>query len=248
MFKIGATYTKKEIYHILNVPKELQRGAWDTGYRKYENDVFIFSNIGVAGRTGHDYDNYWNGDELVWYGKSQSRLNHQSIQELLYPSGNVYLFTRKGDRDPFVFEGCGVAKDFEDTRPVKITWSLRYNEQVNPVILAEELVTPDFYYEGACKLIKVNKYERNIAARRECLEFHGTSCKCCGFNFESVYGELGKDFIHVHHVKPLSEVKEEYIVDPIKDLIPLCPNCHAMVHRKVPALSVQELRERLSIH
>lgn len=245
MFKVGNTYTKNDIYQILNVPRELQRGAWDTGYRRYENDMFIFSNIGVPGRTGHNYDNHWDGDELVWYGKTQSKLSHQSIQDLINPTGHVHIFTRKGDRDPFLFEGNGVAKHYEDVTPVKIVWELGGGDLKSPVSLAEELTGPNFYSEGAYKTIKVNKFERNIQARRECLKFHGTACKCCGFNFESVYGDLGKDFIHVHHIKPLSEIKEEYVVDPINDLIPVCPNCHAMIHRKIPALTISEVKKVL---
>lgn len=51
-------------------------------------------------------------------------------------------------------------------------------------------------------------------------------------NFEKFYGKLGKHFIHVHHIIPLKDINEEYIVNPIKDLIPVCPNCHAMLHTK----------------
>jgi 5-methylcytosine-specific restriction enzyme A len=68
----------------------------------------------------------------------------------------------------------------------------------------------------------------------------------CGFNFEETWGELGKDFIHVHHLKEISSVGEEYEVDPINDLIPVCPNCHAMLHHRRPALSVGELQSYLS--
>ncbi|MEG0771017.1 MAG: HNH endonuclease, partial [Clostridia bacterium] len=62
-----------------------------------------------------------------------------------------------------------------------------------------------------------------------------------------IYGEIGKDFIHVHHLKPLNEIGEEYIVNPVNDLIPVCPNCHAMLHRKINAkyLSVEELKSLL---
>lgn len=51
-------------------------------------------------------------------------------------------------------------------------------------------------------------------------------------SFDETYGMFAKDFIHVHHIKPLSEINEEYEVDPINDLIPVCPNCHAMLHRQ----------------
>ena len=67
----------------------------------------------------------------------------------------------------------------------------------------------------------------------------------CGFNFEDVYGDIGKEFIHVHHVKPLSEIGAKYEIDPIQDLCPICPNCHAMIHRENPSLTIDQLRRQL---
>lgn len=87
------------------------------------------------------------------------------------------------------------------------------------------------YYEGAIKKITVNAYERDSAARQKCLDEYGCKCLICHFDFEKKYGERGKGFIHVHHIVPLSEVKKGYEVKPLDDLIPVCPNCHAMLHR-----------------
>lgn len=105
--------------------------------------------------------------------------------------------------------------------------------------IVEEIV---IYKEGSIKQITVNAYERNDKARRACLLHHGYTCHCCGFNFERIYGDLGKNYIHVHHKKALYEIKEEYILDPISDLVPVCANCHAMIHRKNPPLTVDELK------
>lgn len=85
--------------------------------------------------------------------------------------------------------------------------------------------------EGALKTVYVSRYERNPIARRRCIEAMGCSCSVCGFNFEEIYGSVGKGFIEVHHLIPLSEIKENYIVDPKRDLIPVCSNCHSMLHR-----------------
>ncbi|WP_338147063.1 HNH endonuclease [Pantoea stewartii] len=74
------------------------------------------------------------------------------------------------------------------------------------------------------------------------MDHHGTACECCGFDFEKVYGENGKGFIHVHHIKPLHTVDDNYVVNPITDLIPLCPNCHEMVHRGSEIQSVENLK------
>lgn len=110
--------------------------------------------------------------------------------------------------------------------------------------IPEEVVSSpaDPIFEGAKRTITVNSYERNSTARRICIGHYGATCVICDFKFEDVYGELGRGYIHVHHVVPLSEIDAEYIVDPIQDLRPVCPNCHAMIHRKVPAHTIEGIR------
>ena len=109
--------------------------------------------------------------------------------------------------------------------------------------LPSEVVAPARYIEGALRTISVNAYERNPTARRACTNHWGLDCAICGFNFGAVYGELGEGFIHVHHLRDLATIGEEYEVDPIADLQPVCPNCHAMLHRTVPAMSPKSLKE-----
>ena len=109
----------------------------------------------------------------------------------------------------------------------------------------EVLEDDQVYYEGSVTTVKVNKYERNQEARRKCIEIHGCQCKICGFNFEKTYGEAGKGLIHVHHVVPISSIKEEYQIDYEKDLIPVCPNCHAMIHRKKDPYTCEEIKKML---
>lgn len=99
------------------------------------------------------------------------------------------------------------------------------------------------YYEGKVTEVKHNTYERNPFARRKCLEYYGYKCKICNFDFEKTYGNVGYKFIHVHHITPISNIGKEILVDPIKDLIPICPNCHAMVHRSNPPISIEEMKE-----
>lgn len=101
--------------------------------------------------------------------------------------------------------------------------------------------------EGALRLHVSSQYERNPAARSACIQHYGTICFICKFSFESVYGELGRGFIHVHHLVPLSSIGETYRIDPIKDLRPVCPNCHAMLHRRDPPISIDELRDLLHL-
>lgn len=98
-------------------------------------------------------------------------------------------------------------------------------------------------YEGIQTDVTQTKYERNPEARRKCIEHFGAKCSVCLFNFAEVYGDIGDDFIHVHHINPISSTDKEYKVNPIEDLIPLCPNCHAMVHKKIPPYTVEQLRK-----
>jgi hypothetical protein len=94
-------------------------------------------------------------------------------------------------------------------------------------------------FEGTKKQIIVNAYERSS---QECINEYGYKCAICEFDFEEKYGEIGKNFIHVHHIKPLSEIDEKYKINPIEDLRPVCPNCHAMLHKRKPAYSIKEIK------
>jgi 5-methylcytosine-specific restriction protein A len=111
-----------------------------------------------------------------------------------------------------------------------------------PIRQPEELTGGDTYNEGANQRVTVNRYERNPQARARAIEIHGTDCIVCGFNFESTYGERGRDYIHVHHLLEVSNLPEDYSVDPAKDLVPVCANCHSMIHRNKPALTPEEVR------
>ena len=113
--------------------------------------------------------------------------------------------------------------------------------KVNP----EEIADGTRYIEGAVRKVSVNAYERSRSARRKCIEYYGCDCTVCGMNFEREYGSIGEGFIHVHHLTPLIEIGEPYEVDPIKDLRPVCPNCHAMLHRRTPSYSIEELKSIL---
>lgn len=104
------------------------------------------------------------------------------------------------------------------------------------------------FTEGGRRKVMVNAYERNPAARAACLAKYGTRCAVCGISFEEQYGPIGKGFIHVHHKKPLAARRGEYKLDPKKDLAPVCPNCHAMLHTQDPPLGIDELKTILAQH
>ena len=126
-----------------------------------------------------------------------------------------------------------------------------YGRQIAAVLAHRERLYPDElpsgtrYVEGAKKQVRVNAYERNPRARKVCIEHYGLDCAVCGFNFAARFPELGIGFIHIHHLRPLSLTDGAYELDPIEDLRPVCPNCHAMLHRKDPPLSIEELRGQM---
>lgn len=95
--------------------------------------------------------------------------------------------------------------------------------------------------EGTRTTMLVNRYERSPANRAACLAHYGPTCAACGFSFLEAYGEIGDGFAEVHHRVPVSQLGASYAVDPIRDLVPLCSNCHAMIHRRTPPYSVSEI-------
>jgi 5-methylcytosine-specific restriction protein A len=100
--------------------------------------------------------------------------------------------------------------------------------------------------EGAVRQTSITKYERSKAARHLCIEHYGVSCAVCDFNFANVYGAVGKGYIEVHHLTPLSQTKSAYDINPINDMRPLCPNCHAMVHQRNPPYALEDIKEMIA--
>jgi len=104
------------------------------------------------------------------------------------------------------------------------------------------------YKEGMRFSVVSTTIERNPIARQKCIDHFGCKCYVCKFDFNLTYGALSNNYIHVHHKTDISTRDGEHEVDPIRDLVPLCPNCHAMVHQKKPSISVEELAAIYSQH
>jgi hypothetical protein len=97
--------------------------------------------------------------------------------------------------------------------------------------------------EGTPVSVLSQKYERDPRARKICLDVHGTACAICGIDFGKTYGKEFDGKIEVHHIVPLSKIRQEYVVDPVNDLIPVCPNCHTLFHSKKDGVyTVKEMR------
>ena len=97
------------------------------------------------------------------------------------------------------------------------------------------------YAEGKARTITSKTYDRSTLARQACIEYYGYNCAVCGFNFKAAYGDLGATYIEVHHLRQVADVGEEYLINPVEGLRPVCANCHRMLHRRRPPLSIEEL-------
>jgi 5-methylcytosine-specific restriction protein A len=134
--------------------------------------------------------------------------------------------------------GSGLAIDPADEALLRGLWSEFGPQPADPT-----QPVPGTVPAAEVSRVEVNRYEHSPDARRICIAHHGTSCAACGFSFEIAYGDLGRDFIPVHHLVPVSQLDSNYVLDPVTDLVPLCANCHAMAHHAVGTpRSVAELR------
>ena len=113
-----------------------------------------------------------------------------------------------------------------------------YPDEISPM---DEVSIP----EGAKMRVTVNKYERSKKARQECIEHWKAICAVCELEFINRYGYIGDGFIHVHHKTPISKIGKKYKINPINDLIPVCPNCHSMIHKNNPPFTIDEVKKML---
>lgn len=190
-------------------------------------------------------------------------LSHHATLNLQIPQFSKRVIARTGVRPPtrengsirwwhVPFLGC-------DKDDGTCSWTMRpelveaYKQvfgQDNPeIVYPGEMTVQDSadLFEGAVRKIVVNRYERRGRARTECIEHYGCRCAVCGFDFEKVYGPIGRDKIHVHHLTPLSEIRREYRIDSVRDLRPVCPNCHLIIHSKSKRepFTIDEVKEMI---
>lgn len=141
-------------------------------------------------------------------------------------------------------------QDFAGGRATVVPLLEELGFKVVTLDIEETLALPeevsDKMWEGGRQNVTVNRYERNAVARAQCIEKHGSACAICGFDFGKTYGEDFHGFIHVHHKTSLSEIDARYIVDPINDLIPVCPNCHSVIHYAGKTRSAEDIRQLIA--
>jgi 5-methylcytosine-specific restriction protein A len=120
---------------------------------------------------------------------------------------------------------------------------------LEPITVAEEIpfqddAELDFQDEEGRRILRQHLYRERSS--RLVREFKSTlvdfSCRVCGFDFLRGYGELGRGFIEAHHTKPVSELEPNETVR-LQDLLPVCSNCHRMLHRQYPSMDWKQLKD-----
>ena len=229
-----------------------QNWTWSWSFINKEKKLIIFGawDINTKGNTSRIFDEQW---ERNYAGRKnpayQESLEHLHLVEdsgyalMTFPI--IYSDELKDENGlgPAKIKGFVSKLTKKTLKKVGSTWYA--SDDIPTDQIPEEVLHPEKYTEGASRTVSINAYERNPKARVACILHHGTTCVVCGFNFQHIYGEIGKGIIHVHHLIPLSEIKGTYELDPIKDLVPVCPNCHAIIHSTQPSLTIEQLKEHL---
>lgn len=149
---------------------------------------------------------------------------------------SVIFATQKG---PMVIDGSDPAV----LQSLALTWASRILGAVLSLLPLEPIEQkPIGEAEGGPRQVLVTRYERSSINRAACIEIHGRRCMVCGFDFERFYGQVGRGFIEVHHRETVASLAPGTILNPETDLVPVCANCHAMLHRRTPPYTVDELR------
>ena len=232
---------------------EMVPSQWSTGGRKKGmavNDRFYLLRQGKSGRgiVGSGYLTSETFQESHWDGARQfANYVHMDFETVVHTDDRLDtedLIALVPEVSWNTLRSSGVKVSVGAEQPLARLWSQHVEDVGVPI--AEEVSASSGYPEGSVQRVVVNRYERSRRARQICIAKWGTSCVVCKFDFEDVYGKLGSGFIHVHHVVELSTVGANYRVDAEKDLRPVCPNCHAMLHQRRPALTPALLKGRVA--
>ena len=175
-----------------------------------------------------------------------------------------YAITTALDHDPKPdykrseqFHGFAARLDISPENKNHKFWTLRKKKEIKDRDSGPECVHPEelpevaSLLEGATTTVCVNRFERSSQLREKCVRALGYKCRVCGFDFCATYGQIGQGFIHVHHLRPLASIGDAHEVNPVDDLVPVCPNCHAMLHRGQSAgnpRTVEELKKLIDAH
>ena len=235
--KAGQNYTRAELAEIWGYDgtKGIERGIVTP---KDSNVVILFTTKEKEKDVTQYVDTFEDGQLII-----DGQESHMTDKAIMNPSARFYSFYREKKKEngksvPFTYQGeAKLVKEKSVIRP-KGQAPDKINDEINNA-LAYGLTNMS---EGAQKMVKHLIYERNPNVRAEALKYHPHRCEVCGFDFDKFYGkDFANGYIEIHHVEPLSKsgVRE---VNPAVDLVPVCANCHRMLHHKKNVLTIDELK------
>ena len=216
----------KEEYQKSKVERNIPR--WFTTGQEQINSQILLSFLEM-----------YSNDKSVTREMLKEKCNHLKTFETNF--SKMIDFTEKNNGKVFSIEDNKISL-WSPVKDFILKEYKKYNETLDNIIYPDDIEDTRII-EGKKQTIIVNAYERNSKARHKCIEYYGYDCSVCGFNFEKIYGESGKNFIHVHHIVPIATIKDTYEINPIEDLRPVCPNCHAMLHRGKEVKSIEQLKK-----
>lgn len=262
---------KKRLEQVFSMPFEVESSIFDgeIQYSCYpsnnENEFFtVKSYIHDQIRLVVEIDpqnNAWGVlNDMSYADSSKQKIFYQYIDVLsslrariVFSVNNEILSTEKPWPELWRFFKCRIdmlpIPEFgceQDMIDFLAEWMMRGTTLILSLLTVEETASQldtNVQQEGGAIEVRSKRYERSRFNREICLAHKGYSCYVCGFNFSEKYGQLGKNFIEVHHTTPVSEMGSDYKIDIDRDLVPVCSNCHSMIHRKNPPYTVDELRK-----
>jgi 5-methylcytosine-specific restriction protein A len=211
-------------------------GAWDKDTRGKQARIFSESwEFNHRGRRNAGYE---------------QSLEHLRLVEkegyALYTFPMIFSAARKNDlgEGPAKMDGFISILTLRQLRKRGPDWYATDGGEPTDTPLPKD-VDPKRVPAGEWKTFTGNSYERSPEARATCLHYYGYRCQGCGYKMSELYGEVAERIIHVHHLKPVSKLPPGYEIDPINELVPLCPNCHTVVHARKQPLTIKQLKRTL---
>jgi len=232
---------------------EIVRESWSCGRNKRitTGDRVFFIKLGKEPRGIFGYGTVTRPsyEDVHWSdpNKTSQYVGYQ-IDSIVNPETEPILPRSRLDEEPFASvhwstQSSGISIPDDVALALHQEWLQFVND--NEFSLPDELPTSPSFFEGAKRIIVVNAYERSEHARDACISHYGAECVICGFNFGVTYGPDGEGLIHVHHLVSLASIGDTYELDPIEDLRPVCPNCHAMIHHRKEPYSLDDVKRMI---
>lgn len=180
---------------------------------------------------------------ILFFEHNEDQTSSGRSIERMHPANPMLASTVTGsnDRDLLTTANHSDLITFKNSTRLfrRSEWNKKHVQQTKNNLAKE------FFIEGQKYNVTLVRYERNRNARKQCLQEKGHFCTICDMSFNATYGDFCNNFIHVHHVQRIADRKEAGPVDPGQDLIPLCPNCHAVVHLRNPPYTPEEVKKMI---